>query len=309
MHSRLTAAALAVAVTAAGSAVWAQPVAAEENDAVRPQPDEYSKAARYLEPGGSERESAPVACELHPQGRVADGDPLGPAHYQWRVLVSEDGLLNFMMACVLDGHELPYSWTAPLPDHDVVDLEWIDFGVVPGDPAQLAADALSRLRPPEAGIFTNPGAGQASQTSLVGITTSLWLDETIYGPQEAWEYDGPVIGGARLLAVRVWATPKPGGQVMWSTGDGEEICANGGLPEGSCSHVYDRSSAGQPHSDSSGNPAFEVTASYSYTGGYEVYVLGQLVDSGLLPDIPRSSVTYLGVAEAQAINTDGRFGL
>jgi hypothetical protein len=306
MHPRLKLAALAMALTAGLSAVWAPPVAAEENEGMNP-PDDYSHAARYLSPGGSTGSSTPVECELDPRGRVPDGDPLGPAHYQWRVIQSPDGLLNFFMACVLDGYELPTGWTEPFPDHDVVDLEWMDLSVVPGDPQQLVAEALSRLRPPEAGIHTNPGGGLPS---WVGddFETWLWLDQTVYSPQEVWEIDGPVIGGQQTLAVRVWATPKPGGQVVWDTGDGEEVCANGGLPEGSCSHEYNRSSDGQSHIDSSGNPrsdVFEVTASYSYTGGYEVYVLGQLVDSGLLPDIPRSSVTYLGVAEIQAINTDG----
>ena len=57
------------------------------------------------------------------------------------------------------------------------------------------------------------------------------------------------------------------------------------------------------YTDSQGQEAYEITASYSYTGGYDVYVMGQLIDSGELGDIPRTSETVLAVNEAQAINT------
>ncbi|HEX8803953.1 MAG TPA: hypothetical protein VF743_07160, partial [Acidimicrobiales bacterium] len=179
---------------------------------------------------------------------------------------------------------------------------WYRTGITPADPQQLAADALARLRPPEAGIHTDPGDGR---NSMVGEDTWLWLDGSVYGPQEVWETDGPVVGGQALLAVRIWARPKPGGTVVWNTGDGTVTCPNGGNPAGSCTYEYNRSSAGQSGVDASGDPAYQVTATYAYTGGYEVFVLGDMIDSGTLQDIPRSSQTVLAVAEAQALNTSG----
>jgi hypothetical protein len=98
------------------------------------------------------------------------------------------------------------------------------------------------------------------------------------------------------------AQPKPGGTVTWNTGDGIKVCPDGGMPPGSCTYEYNRSSLGQPHTDAAGNPAFEVTASYTYTGTYTVSVMGQVIGSGSLGDIPRVSTTYLAVEEAEAIN-------
>ena len=64
-----------------------------------------------------------------------------------------------------------------------------------------------------------------------------------------------------------------------------------------------RYSASYCSADSTGTPAYEVTASYSYVGGYEVFVMGQLIGSGTFDSIDMTSVTSVAVNEAQAINT------
>lgn len=292
MHTRMT---LAGALAASGVlAVWVQPAAAEENGNVNPPTnDEYSHAAEWVAASGGGRGASDATCRLEYEDTRDE-----PAHYEWHSYPQGDGTYDVFLDCVVDGK---HFWEEGLAG-DEWDVVWYREGITPRDPQELAADALARLRPPEAGIHTNPGNGAAS---MVGIDTWLWLDEDTYGYQEAWEYDGPVVGGQQLLAVKVWARPKPGGTVTWRSADGATVCPNGGTPPGSCTYEFNRSSAGQPHTDSSDQPAYEVTASYSYTGGYEVYVMGEQIDAGTLQDIPRTSVTNLAVAEAQAINTKG----
>jgi hypothetical protein len=268
---------------------------AEANDGANPNEDEYNHAASFVAAAGGGSGSSAEACTL------TYGPNAGqPAHLEWNSYPEGDGTYSVWLNCVLDGYDVPSGdRDQNFPDMDNWQVDWFTYGVTPEDPAELAADALARLRPPEAGIFTNPGAGAAS---MVGIDTWLWLDETVYGPQESWDYDGPA-QYPDLLAVRIWAEPKPGGSVVWSSADGSVTCPDSGAnPPGSCSYEFNRSSAGQPEDDS-GNPAYVVSASYSYIGGYEVYVMGQLIGSGTFEDMPRTSEITLPVNEAQAVNT------
>jgi hypothetical protein len=298
VHTGVTRLGVASAITTAAVVLSASPVIAEENGRINPPTnDEYSHAAEWVAAaGGGRGSSGPATCEL-PYESTRDR----PAHYEWHSYPNSGGTYAVFLDCVLDGTSWEPGELGSVPG-DEWDVVWYRMNVEPRDPEELAADALARLRPPEAGIHTDPGDGQAS---LVGMETWLWLDEDTYGYQEVWEYDGPEVGGQPLLAVKVWAEPKPGGSVVWHTADGSTTCPNGGTPPGSCTYEFNRSSARQPFADSASQPAYEVTASYSYTGGYEVWVMGDQIDRGTLDDIPRTSMTYLAVAEAQAINTEG----
>jgi hypothetical protein len=295
---------LAVAATVLfGSAVLAtSPAGAEIGDGANPPTnDEYSHAAQFLAAsGGGRGSSGPATCVMD-----KSSDPAVramPAHLEWNSYDSGDGTYSVWLNCVVDGHNVPSGNEGTgFPPGAMWQVNWYRFGIVPADPEELAADAISRLRPATAGIHTDPGG---DRPSMVGIPTWLWLDEQAYGPQEAWEVDGPVVGGRRLLEVRVWAEPKPDASVVWNTGDGSVTCPGAGLPAGSCTYEYNRSSYGQEATDAAGNPAFTVTASYTYVGGYEVYVMGSLIDSGSLGDIEVSSETTLAVNEAQAVNTN-----
>ena len=300
MHS-LTRLAAVLGVVGASLALATSPASAEIGGGVNPPTnDEYSHAAQFLAAsGGGSGSSGPATCVMDqatdPAVRAM------PAHLEWNSYASADGTYSVWLNCVVDGHNVPTGGESiDFPPGAMWQVNWYRIGVVPVDPEELAADALSRLRPATAGIHTDPGG---ERPSMVGIPTWLWLDEEAYGPQEAWETDGPLVGGQPLLAVRVWAEPKPDASVVWDTGDGSVSCPGAGLPAGSCTYEYTRSSYGQDATDAAGNPAFTVTASYTYVGGYDVYVMGSLIDSGTLGDIEVSSSTTLAVNEAQAINT------
>ncbi len=279
----------------------ASPASADIGDNVNPPTnDEYSHAAQFLAAsGGGSGSSGPASCTVDQQG-----DPAVmamPAHLEWNSYASGDGTYSVWLNCVVDGHNVPTgNENTAFPPGSLWQVNWYQMGVVPQDPQELAADALSRLRPADAGIHTDPGAGRPS---MVGIPTWLWLDAAAYGPQEMWDTDGPDVGGQPLIAVRVWANPKPDAPVVWDTGDGSVSCPDAGTPDGSCTYEYNRSSVGQEVDPESGDPAYTVTASYTYVGGYDVYVMGELIDSGTLGDIQLSSSTVLAVNEAQAINT------
>lgn len=276
-------------------ALATSPASAEIGDGANPPTNgEYTHAAQFVAAAGGGSGSSPQSCQLK------YGENAGkPAHLEWNSYLEDDGTYSVWLNCVMDGYDVPSDRSQEFPDFEFWQVDWHTYGVVPEDPAELAADALARLRPPAAGIMSNPGAGTAS---LVGIDTWFWLDESVYGRQEAWDYDGPP-SYPDLLSVHIWAEPAPGGSVVWSSADGSVTCPDSGAnPPGSCTYEFTRSSAGQPV-DATGTPAYEVTASYSYVGGYEVYVMGQLIDTGTFDSIDMTSVTTLAVNEAQAINT------
>lgn len=295
MHARLTIATVLAATAALVGLAPAAPAGAEVNPGLNPNDGEYSKAAEWVAAaGGGSGRSGSNGCRLD-----SDVDGTKPAHYEWNSYPSGDGTWSVWLNCVLDGENVPtHGDTGGFPAGPNWDVIWYRFGVRPRPIEEMAADVLARNRPPTAGIFTHPGAGVAS---MVGIDTWLWLDEATFGPQTVTETEGPP-QIPDLLSVTIVAVPKPGGTVTWSTGDGIKVCPDGGMPPGSCVYEYNRSSLGQPHTDAAGNPAFEVTASYTYTGTYTVSVMGTVIDSGSLGDIPLVSTTYLAVEEAEAIN-------
>jgi hypothetical protein len=294
--ARVAAAVATTAVTLLSAG--ASPAGAGIGDNARPSNDQYSHAASWVAAagGGSGGQGGSNRCTLPPP------DEAMPAHYEWNSYETGGGLWSVYLNCVADGQNVPSNGE----DFDFPenwDVVWYEQGVRPADPQDMAAEALAALRPPEAAISTDPDPGLAS---LVGIETFFWLEEGAYAHMETTVSDGPVVGGGPLLSVRVWADPLPGREVTWDTGDGTMVCANAGLPQGSCGHTYNRSSRGAGATDANGRPAFTVTATYGYTGGYETYVMGELLDSGTLDVIERTSEAVLAVNEAQAINTNGR---
>lgn len=294
MHA-LTRLAVVAAALIGSVALGTSPAGAEIGDGANPPTDgEYSHAAQFVAAAGGGNGSSPQSCELEYGPNAGE-----PAHLEWNSYPEDDGTYSVWLNCVMDGYDVPSDRSQEFPDYEFWQVDWYTYGVVPEDPAELAADALARLRPPAAGIMTNPAAGTAT---MVGIDTWFWLDESVYGRQDAWDYDGPA-SYPELLSVHIWAEPAPGGSVVWSSADGSTTCPDSGAnPPGSCTYEFTRSSAGQP-ADSTGTPAYEVTASYSYVGGYEVFVMGQLIGSGTFDSIDMTSVTSVAVNEAQAINT------
>jgi hypothetical protein len=298
---------LVAVVAAAGTLVAPAAAWAEIGDPGQtPTNDEYNHAADFVAAsGGGGGAATPTPCEL---GSAYPETAATSAHYEWNSYFEEDGTYSIYLNCVADGQNVPsgdrsqgtrddWVW----PDSSLWRVVWSRTGIVPRDPTELVAEVLARLRPEDAGIRTDPGG---DRPTMVGIPTWLWLDGDAYRPQQISETDGPTIGGVPLLAVTINAVPKPDSLVTWTMGDGGSVaCPNGGLPPGSCTYEYTRSSAGEGVDGTTGLPAFTVTAGYTYTGTYEVRVMGRVIDSGSLGDIERTATTTLAVNEAQAINT------
>jgi hypothetical protein len=176
----------------------------------------------------------------------------------------------------------------------VIDL----YTVEPVDPQAVVDQALAQEQAPAPEIRTVPGDGNAG---LVGVPTWLMVENMVWERQET-----TVVGEGGLVSVTVWAEPVGDGEIVWNTGEGTVTCAGDGTVEGSCSYTYQSSSLGQEGVDGSGRPAYPITASVTYTGGYDVYLDGTLIASADLGEVVRTSEpVHLAVQEAQAINTGG----
>lgn len=268
----------------------------------------YAASALLSATGGGGPPGVPVPCSIDWQsateGRGRPLDPPVTGHVEVFSYVSsfpdEEPSYTVSVMCIENGHSGPSNGDPGTPGWWEYDLLEMYFDVVPLDPDEIIEEALANLEVGAPVIETSPGDGLPS---MVGIDTWLMIDEASWGPA------GPVTTSDGPLSVTVWATPDDNGDVIWNTGDGgEETCTgNGQDPQGSCSHVYERSSAGLPDDDDQGRPAYAVTASVDYTGGYAVYVLG--VEIGRVDDlgeITRTSPPHLlAVEEAQALNTVG----
>jgi hypothetical protein len=262
----------------------------------------YSAAAALLSAlGGSER-SVPQPCYMDP---FIEGDPIVQGHYEvtfvnagTRQLSDPPGvydLHNIFISCIEDGFEGP---SGPGDPHVWENLEayYAVPALEPDELIALALQALADMAVSSPDIQTSPGDGNPS---LVGIETWLMLDEATFTRGSSTDTDG-------LISVTVWAEPNEDGDVVWDTGEGTKTCPGSGQ-DGSCTWTYQRSSAGQPNLDDVGRPAYGITASVTYTGGYSVSVAGFTVGGvDNLGDITRTSEPYLlAVDEAQALNTGG----
>lgn len=239
----------------------------------------YSAAAAYATARGEASDGTRETCEVNP-GQ--------PGYY---VVHSHGGPDTYYVFI----HCFDNSITDPSSHPDSGLDRVIDLYVVEAmDPQDLVEQALASLQVPAPVITTSPGGGNPS---LVGIETWLMVESASWGPVMETDTQG-------ILSVTVWATPRDDGNVVWDTGEGTVTCQGNGQPPGSCAYTYATSSALQPAATDVG-PAYEVTASITYTGGYSVSVGGQAVGGDPdLGDIVRTSEpVYLPVAEAQAINT------
>lgn len=254
----------------------------------------YSAAAAYVTARGAGGTSTPQPCVLqgHEAGLPEDAPPQ-PGHIEvWSYDNDGDGTYDVFVDCIRDGRTgIPdteqFAW-------DVLEI----YESVPAlAPEELVEEALANMPVGSPDIVTSPGEGDPS---LVGIDTWLMIDEASWTRGERTDTQGPI-------SVTVWAEPDSNGQVLWDTGEGSVSCTGSGQPGGSCGYTYQRSSAGQGSADGAGRPAYSITASVSYTGGYAVSVFGIGVGGDPnLGNISRTSEPYfLAVDEAQALNTGG----
>ncbi|MGH9209973.1 MAG: hypothetical protein ACRD2C_04755 [Acidimicrobiales bacterium] len=249
----------------------------------------YSAAAAYVTATGAGSTSSDNSCTL--QGREAampeDAPPV-EGHLEVHSYGGPDTYSVFV-DCIENGH-------TGITGDQLWDVLEVYENVPALEPEELVEEALAHMPIGSPTIQTSPGDGNPT---LVGIDTWLMIDEGSWAYGERTDSQGPI-------SVRVWAEPDDDGEVLWDTGEGTKTCIGSGRdPEGSCFWPYNRSSAGQPGVDGAGRPSYAVTASVSYTGGYEVTAFGIPVggDSDL-GDISRTSAPYfLAVDEAQSLNT------
>lgn len=161
--------------------------------------------------------------------------------------------------------------------------------------APVDVDALVRRAVEQMGlragtISTNPSADAGSMT-YVGLDTWLWIAD----PGESTT--GPITRSATAGGTTVTATATLD-RVEWGTGDGTTVTCDGpgtpydaGRPGGStdCSHVYGRSSAGQP------GLRYTVTATSYWT------VAWTGAGTGGTLDLDFSSSADLAVGEIQVV--------
>ncbi len=166
----------------------------------------------------------------------------------------------------------------------------------PVDPHQLALRAERSMVLPAPTVRTDPAG-----TTLVNLATWLWVAPSVWRSQSVTATAG---------TVSATAVARPAA-VAWATGDGSEaVCAGPGTPydpgrpavaqSTTCSHVYLRSSAGQPAPD--GRPdqgAFRVTASIVWAVSWTAQ---GAPGGGRLPDLVTSASTPLRVAQVESVN-------
>jgi hypothetical protein len=159
-------------------------------------------------------------------------------------------------------------------------------------PAVLAEQASKFVGAPAPAIQFNPPAGA---DHLVNLESWLWVDPATWGQRSA-------TASVPNETATVVATPL---EVTWDMGDGTKVtCRGPGVPYNAarppdsqhttCSHTYQRSSAGQP------GQRYAVSATTTWALRWTA--TGVVTTSGTLPPLLRTSTTSLRVAEAQAIN-------
>ncbi len=185
--------------------------------------------------------------------------------------------------CRLDGEDYPIGGPYDSDIYDFIGIEWVPTGELDA----VFEFALEQLDISNPEIATSPSPATAS---LVGIDTWFWLDGGMVPVAETIS----VLGGA--ITVTLTARPV---SVTFATGDGATVaCPDGGRPyapgaTSSCTHVYERSSAGQE------GDVYPVTATVTWEGAYTVNVGG----GESLGTVERESATTLPVAEGQAVVT------
>jgi len=219
-----------------------------------------------------------------------------------------------------DGGPMPGAWYSVTCDDiatgaQVTQTVWITnppATLPPVDPRVLALQAENAMALPSPVIHLDP-----SGSSVVGLATWLWIDPSLWQGLSVTAAAGPVSATAVAHPVAV----------TWSTGDGGlETCGGPGmvydpsLPSAwqatYCSHMYLRTSIGQPSSD--GDPddgQFPVVATVQWAVTWTA--IGA-AGGGTLPTLYTSSTVPLRVVQIESLNaamagpeTDlsGKFGL
>ncbi|MFG2526089.1 ATP/GTP-binding protein [Streptomyces sp. NPDC048527] len=160
------------------------------------------------------------------------------------------------------------------------------------DPAQLAREALSKMKLAAPDININPKPGGKG---LVGMPVWMAVDQspTTYGPNSATATAG---------GVTVTATAKVK-SIVWNMGDGTSVTCNGpgtlyrksfGMKQSpDCGHVYKQTS------DSSADGKFNVSATATWAVDWQV--AGGGGETGQLTEV-RNSQVGLTIIESQAVN-------
>jgi hypothetical protein len=241
--------------------------------------DGYTAAAALLSVDGPGSSGGDLPAEC-----VVPTRPDEPAHVgRLYSGPGPDGSYLVIIYCDVDG---PFPYRDP-----TFSVTYFAGFVTPLDPQELVEHALADLHLDPAVIKTNPGDGL---NSLTGLATYLWIDRLSLGEQTRSDDAGP-------LRVEITGTPSVDGRITWDTGEGTVTCTSYGEPPGSCSYIYQRSSLGQP------GDQYSITASVTYTGSYTVLLNGLPYRGPIdIGDVVVPTEPYLlGVAEAQAINTNG----
>ena len=204
------------------------------------------------------------------------------------------------------GGPLPGAWYSVTCDDRVTSAQvtqtvWITGGAPSStpavDPRALALQAENSIALPRPTLGLDP-----SGTSVVELATWLWVDPGIWHTESVTATAGPVAATAVARPV----------DVRWTTGDGARIVCPGpgtayrvDLPASwqstDCSHVYLRTSAGQPTLD--GNPddaTYVVTATVDWAVNW---TSTGVAGGGALPTLVTTSAVLLRVAQVESVNT------
>lgn len=210
----------------------------------------------------------------------------------FRVAISDDFEMGIFDVDGTRTYSETGRWLELVCDGSVVPID--GQGIVPEggavDPAQLAADARASVPIEAPPIETSPDADRETYSQM---TTWLWVTPS-------WWKGYTATASAGRVSATVTATPV---SATWSTGDGgTEECAGPGVvwrrglddDDTYCSHVYRRSSAGEPDD----RYALQVTVDFEVSWSSNV---GQ---GGSLEGLSRSASRSIRVGEIQAIETE-----
>lgn len=216
----------------------------------------------------------------------------GDSDCYFRVAISDDFVMGVFD---IDGNQM-YSetgrWLELICDGSVTPIN--GQGIIPEgggvDPRDLAATARQSVSISDPPIATSP---DADRETYAQVTTWLWVENS-------WWTTYSATASAGRVSATVTAMPTTG---VWTTGDGgNESCDGPGVvwqrgredSETYCSHVYRRSSEGQPD----GQYELEVTVAFDVTW------TSNAGPGGTLEGLARTSNRNIRVSEIQAIETE-----
>jgi hypothetical protein len=204
------------------------------------------------------------------------------------------------------GGALPGAWYSvtcddPATGAQVTQTVWIT-GAPPSstpqvDPRTVALQAERSMTLPAPSLRSNPVG-----SSVVGLVTWLWVDPALWQDHA----ETATAGGVSATAVA-----HPVG-ITWTTGDGAQVeCGGPGVPYAPdvaadaqstyCSHVYARTSLGQPTPD--GDPddgRYPVSATVEWTVSWTAV---GAAGGGVLPTLYTTGASSLRVVQVESLNS------